>query len=333
MVDSWNFVNLKHEQDKFVDIYNALLRTALETRENASPVSSGFKVGSALFLGEDYDLVGGCNIEYGIDFNEKSSKDNKKTKKEEKERDNTEEKRAEDTRSLHAEESTVSNAITKYGNDILIKVSATLGETPGIVTSCGNCLDILKRYSNEDTLLIGANTEGYAEIFTFEDVFPTIFQKINRNKLPSGHKGLLEKALMSKSYSSDIFSEEMEETGAAVMTEKGAIYEGVREGNAAYHPITAIDAAIVHARAHGDPFITAIAYVSRNGYIHGKDRQRIFEKGDELNEPDLPVLIWDGKSDTIHRTTASALLPHSFGARTMGLEETVQQSLEKYDRY
>jgi len=313
MAKEWKFENVTTlERKHSLDIYNNLLRIAEKARENASPLTSKFPVGAAIGVIGASDPAFGCNVEYGAGYGGAG------------------------TESIHAEEASLADAIRRYGNSIRIKTVAVIGDAPEIVTCCGNCLDVLKTYSNEDTLIIGANTAGKAAIFNFEEIFPTLFEEITMDNLKKiTYEWLLVgRAMESRFYNNEIFSKEViGSTGAAVLTEKGEIYQGVREDRASYHGTSTIDAALAHSRSHGDPFVTAIAYVTDTGYVCGRDRQSIFERADELDRlDDIKVIIYNPEKDILQVATPRELLPYGFGARTLGLENKVRENLNKYRR-
>jgi cytidine deaminase len=264
-------------------------------------------VGSAIDIGQGR-VFSGCNFEYGGGIG------------------------CSETRGLHAEETAIADAVVHHGSDIRIEIVAVTADTDRPVTSCGNCLDIIRTYGTSNTIWVAGCSSGEATLFSMDQVFPVEFPAITLQQMPDDIASLVAAAKDAVYNGLFIFSERtLGKTGAAALVDSGEIFKGVREDSAAYHPISAVDSSIVSARIAGNPWVRAIAIVSPDGTVHGRDRQRIFEKADELDRlTSLEVYLVASRDGVIRRATPQELLPRGFGARSMGLIEAVRDSLQSY---
>ena len=100
--------------------------------------------------------------------------------------------------------------------------------------------------------------------------------------------------------------------GAALLTESGAIYDGVNVENAVYPlGICGERTAIFKAVSEGHRSFQAIAVVTKNGGTPcGACRQVMAEFG-----LDTIVLIANTDGELIHQLTVAELLPYSFGEK------------------
>lgn len=98
--------------------------------------------------------------------------------------------------------------------------------------------------------------------------------------------------------------------GAAVLTSRGNIYEGVNVENASYpNGICAERVAIHSAVTEGEQEFVAIAVSTANGGMPcGLCRQVMAEFALQM-----VVLITDGEANLVQETTVSDLLPGAFG--------------------
>lgn len=312
--DVWRILDSTGRSIAIGHLGPTMLDEARRAKEHsAHPGTSNFSVGAAFLLSNGC-IVSGANFEYGGGMNRS------------------------ETRGVHGEESAMVNALRLFGDrfrrrEISISAVAVTADTPGAVTCCGNCLDVVRSFAEHSAIpIIGSGLGQEAVIWSLEQVFPTSLPTVRATDLSADLRGLLLEARAAAGLGFDLFSRaRLGHTGAALLTDSGNIYAGAREDNAAYHPISALDAAIVHSRAHGDPFAKAVALVSDTLELHGRDRQRVFERADELGRLDeLMVLVATPDLKEIRMATPRHLLPFGFGARSLGMIDQVQQELLKY---
>jgi len=103
--------------------------------------------------------------------------------------------------------------------------------------------------------------------------------------------------------------------GAALLSDKGGIFEGCNVENAAYgDTICAERGAACHAIAKGHKVFVAVVVITKDGkgMPCGSCRQVL----NEFN-PKMVVLTADPKGTIIHRTTVEQLLPKAFGPQNL----------------
>lgn len=116
--------------------YSKLFEEAMKARMNSYSPYSKFKVGSAL-LTKKGNIFSGCNVEnasYGL--------------------------------TICAERNAIFQAITKEGNNMKIKAILSVcepGKNGKIYTSCGACRQVISEFSDNDTVVIAADTKGNIE--------------------------------------------------------------------------------------------------------------------------------------------------------------------------
>ncbi len=273
----------------------SLLDCASEAKKQASPLLSQFSVGAAFDLGGSRRSQG-CNIEYGAGPGRAES------------------------RGIHAEAAAMGNAKILYGSDARVEIAAVVGESSEILPCCGDCLDIIMSYAHPDILMVNASMQtGSAKIFRLSDLFPTAYEELPLSKRSAAQKKLSSAALRSAELGLCTYSlPALGRTGAAARTDEGEIFWGTREDSAMFHPISAIESTLAACRAAGNPPVQAIAVLSKDGQISGRDRQRIFDKAEEMNRLDsLEVLLCvcpslENDIHQIFQTTPQKLFPHAF---------------------
>ncbi len=120
-----------------------LIQKAAAAMDNAYVPYSKFPVGAAL-LADNGSVYTGCNVEnasYGL--------------------------------TICAERNAVTSAIAD-GAQKIIKI-AVCGNTPGPITPCGACRQVLAEFSDADTEIICSNTSGDSKIYTIEEILPAGF--------------------------------------------------------------------------------------------------------------------------------------------------------------
>ncbi|MFC1752756.1 cytidine deaminase [Thermoproteota archaeon] len=299
--------DIKAELDIRDEQIDALIEVAGMAKEKAQAPCSCYKVGAALFL-DNGRIVSGFNVEYGNGYG-----------------------RAE-TRAVHAEESAIVEAIRKYGRP-KINMVAVVGPNNQPIAPCGNCLDVLKTYSTPETLFVIGDEE--MDLLTFEQMMPSEFPKREVKDLSPMQRLMLNEASRFREFGFDPFSRlSIGRQGCVVRTRGDNLYGGVREDNAAYHPISAVESAIVNAHCHLDPYLEALAIVCDTGSLCGKDRQIIFEKADELDKHgNLEVIIKPTYLDEVMIARPRDLLPYGFGASDIGMKEETGAYLERFNTW
>lgn len=332
-IDGWNIENKVGASKQQLAEIAELLNAATIAKDQAQPHFSKFHVGAAVSFKtpKGFTRATGSNAEYGGSTFGGS-----------------------DTRAFHAEESAVNNAREKGlgkiydGEKSLIEISATVTDAAAPSPSCGNCLDVLKSYSHPKTLIVSGTTqEKQAIIHTFEDCLPTEFKRHNVIYLTGNYREALQVAIATaREYSFTPLSEpHVGPRGASIYSTEG-IVPGPRIEQIDYHPITAVRSAIAHLRTKMNPVtkqaaqIGALFYVSRDGYISGRDRQSIYEATrpygdhkralvfmygyDKHRNGNYPIDLSGG---TLSVATPAELLPFGFSPTDLGLDGEVKRYL------
>ncbi|MGY4690347.1 cytidine deaminase [Salibacterium sp. K-3] len=121
-----------------------LIQKAVEARKEAYVPYSGFPVGAAVWSGGE-EVFTGCNIEnasYGL--------------------------------SNCAERTAVFNAVSSGGKNI--SAIAVTADTPGPVSPCGACRQVLSEFLKEDARIILANLQGDYKVTTMAELLPGAFE-------------------------------------------------------------------------------------------------------------------------------------------------------------
>lgn len=126
-----------------------LIQIASEAREKAVAPYSGFKVGAALFCG-DQRIYKGCNIEvssYGL--------------------------------TMCAERVALFKALSDGAGDF--KVLAIVADADPVCYPCGACRQVIWDFA-PDARIICANLKGHYELFDPRDLLPKAFGPANLNR-------------------------------------------------------------------------------------------------------------------------------------------------------
>ncbi len=116
--------------------YSELLKEAMKARESSYSPYSKFKVGSAL-LTKKGNIFSGCNVEnasYGL--------------------------------TICGERNAIFQAVSKEGKEMKIKIIISVcdpGKNDKPYTSCGACRQVIQEFSDDDTIVISADTKGNME--------------------------------------------------------------------------------------------------------------------------------------------------------------------------
>jgi cytidine deaminase len=240
------------------------------------------------------EIAAGCNFEYGGGFG------------------------TADARAVHAEQSAISSALLKGGPKFKIQIVAVVAESARPFC-CGNCLDAVMTYADRNLIIAACGMDGSVTVRSIEDVFPQGFSRIPLRNLPQNYSNLLERAMQSRFASLQLFrASGAGLTGAALLSSTDRIYSGVREDTASFHPISAIESALTNSRIHEDPKMKAIAFVSENGFICGRDRQKIFERADACEmTSETDVISYAIDNSHVEVCKAGELLPFGFSIRSI----------------
>lgn len=253
----------------------------------------------------------------------------------------------------HGEEAVIARALDNYGDQDKIVTIAFEGPTNEdgkayIGSPCGNCRDSIEQYCDMDALVLleGSSKKGPISYmpgnrFFFED-YETA------RKTPGNEAGFLQaKKGLHTAYDYLVPKEKQDQLyGAAILTEDGRIFRGSFKGDAAFHAVNPISAALCNLRdSADDPERINLKEV----YVVGKkqkpkvlykDRQHLLEmveamriyKGDDPLEP-IPITLYQlGGRNQVQKawkTDSQEWLPHSFSAAAFGMDKKIKEGIEK----
>ena len=316
----WNFINgLDHSFIENVDIrWVYALDVALKSR--ATPYQSGYHVNTGAVT-KDGHIVSGSNHEMAIT----------------------------DT-VTHGEEAVIVAALEKSGGDDPIQVIAFVGLDAGLPSSCGNCRDAIKQYTNIENLIMicGPRDGGEAIVLPgallFKDEFTEMKSKEKKEILNSE---AVTQALRAEQIAYNVYSTALSPPiyGATIECENGLVFRGSFRGDVAYHPVLPISAAITNFRDGSDDlerrFVKRIVVVARGKVpsVQYKDRQHALEFAEAINslngrlgEP-LPVYLVNigdtSKKCQVFRTDTNDWLPYAFSPQHLGLESEIVNGIRK----
>lgn len=312
----WRITNTAGATEEQIDSAVKALEVARDISRNAEPEQSGFHVGAAALL-TNGEIAKGLNYEYGGPGYQEP-----------------------DGRANHGEELMVGDGVIHHelGKNLpdgrknrleIVATTAVEAEQPAY--SCGNCLDAQRMHTHPDTLMAAGSEVGAVEILRFSTQYPSSFGTKPLSEVKASTSELIELAQVAASRSFSLISKQagIGDSGAAIRTESGAVYLGVKIDSVAYHPTEPVMAAFAAAFAASDPFIESIAYVSPTGIPDGKQRQYIYEFAQGLNKVDsLPIYLYSSDKNTVAKVTPEVLSPFGFGCDDLGLTEEMQNWLQ-----
>ncbi len=277
-----------------------VLDAALEARLEASPIASKYHVGAAA-LWKDGILTRGWNIEYGgPGFGDAGM------------------------RCVHAEQHMVANAMKETRRDSIAYLAVVGGNSDDPQAPCGDCREIIKTYSDEDTCII-IREGGQDKLYTIEDLLPTRgFRHVRiAALLPADQEAITQSFPKSgvpgfvclSRQMSDALSEDLD-LAFCVARVAGKSVKGYQMDDPAFHQISAIGSALSQAWSYDEP-IQSLHVFSTLGRIDGRDRQFIYNYASRHGvEKTLPVYICKigaRKPRRVMRATPAELLPFAFG--------------------
>lgn len=127
-----------------------LISQALEVMKKAYVPYSHFQVGAALFA-DNGKIYAGCNVEnasYGL--------------------------------TICAERNAITSAVADGAKSIAM--IAVTGNTPGPITPCGACRQVIAEFASPETQVICTNTKGDEKVYTVEEILPAGFILKNEDK-------------------------------------------------------------------------------------------------------------------------------------------------------
>lgn len=128
-----------------MDIANKLFSKAQKSRQNAYAPYSKFKVGAAIYA-DDLQIYTGCNVE-NISY----------------------------PCGTCAEAGAISAMIASGGKSIIEIL--IIAEGSQLITPCGACLQRISEFSNEETLIHLANSNGIQKTLRIQDLLPYKFNE------------------------------------------------------------------------------------------------------------------------------------------------------------
>ena len=241
------------------------------------------------------------------------------------------------TNAIHGEESLVSAALQRLGPEGMKDV-ALIGikvKGDGIPQPCGNCRDVLAAYflnadicDNPELPLVGVSVfEQPAEISAaiypaqLKDYYVEDFL-LHEGALPDAVTRAIQEAAAAEPHAYDIYGgASPRQPRAAALIAAGGIYPGVFIGDAAYHPVGPVAVARAHAYSRGALDIEAAVIIALNRpLVAYRERQYLVEM-----DPQLPVYMASLSTGQVWATTSGEMLPHHFGAHSIGLSDAVER--------
>lgn len=277
-----------------------ILNQARHAMDTASaPLLSGFNVGAALATAKG-EIASGANFEHGAGPG-----------------------RGLDD-ATHGEQSAVANMLLRYGADSRVAIIGYTTRLPeGIFAcSCGRCRGIIESFAEpgKDVLLVSGSAHGSATTWTLSELLPDDFRELPADSLSADSAKLLTVACEMTGRSIDVFTKPVTgPTGAAVLTDDGAVHNGARFDVAAFYGLSAVGGALQSALAANDFKIAQVCVVSGSGRVLPEDRQFIYEFASALGRADsMQVLMFSSDTNTLRVATPKELLPFGFGAPDLG---------------